>query len=274
MKLKTALSSLGLGLVLAAGNALSSATADEQIRIGGTGNALGTMHLLGAAFTRHNPAIKVLVLDSIGSSGAIKAVPKGAIDIGVTSRALSDEEIASGIVASEYARSPTVFAVSSRATVTAITRAQLVDIYRGKLTHWPDGTPIRPVLRQPGDDNTKQVKALSPAIEQAVNAAEKLPGFAFAVTDTEAADKTEQIPGALGVAALALIVSEARSLRALTLDGVEPTPENAAAGHYPIAKRFFLVTRPSPSAAVSEFTAFVRSPEGRRILTRTGHWLP
>ena len=252
----------------------SSTVSADEIKIGGTGNALGTMRLLGDAFSKKYPNVKVNVLSSLGSSGALKAVPKGAIDIGLTSRALSDEERSTGIQAIEYARSPTVIAVSTQSRVTDITREQIADIYSGKLTSWPDGTPIRPVLRQPGDDNTKQIRSLSPAIDKALSLAEQRPGLAFATTDQEAAEKIESIPGALGVTTVALIKSESRSLRALRLDNIEPSVSNGASELYPIVKVFFLITTPTPSPNVQQFIAFVRSPAGHDILTQTGHWSP
>ncbi len=260
--------------LLAIATLLAGAARAQEIVIGGTGNALGTMRLLGQAFVRAHPTMKVTVLDSIGSSGAAKAVPKGAIDLGLMARALTASEGASGLVATEYARSPTVFAVSSKAAVTGITRQQVADIYTGKLTQWPDGTQIRPVLRQPGDDNTIQIRALSPDIERALAIAEKRSGLPYAVIDQEAADKIEAIPGAIGVTTLALIKSEGRALQALKLDGIEPAPEQLASGAYPLVKHFFLVSLRQPSPAASEFAAFVQSAAGRAILTRTGHWVP
>lgn len=253
--------------------AASTATA-EEIKIGGTGNALGAMRLLAIAFGQQNPDVNVLVLPSLGSSGAIKAVPKGAIDIGLSSQPLTEDETARGAISVEYARTLLVFAVPMASEVTAITTDQLVDIYSGKLLNWPDGSFIHPVLRQPGDDNTRQVRNISPVMENALSVVEQRQGIPFAMTDQEAADKIESIPGALGVTTLALIISENRQLRALTLDDVEPTVTNAASGSYPHHKRLFLITLLKPSAAVQRFTAFIQSSAGREILTRTGHWMP
>lgn len=253
---------------------MAGTAAATEIKIGGTGNALGTMQLLGDAYSRKHPDVKVTVLRSLGSSGALLAVPERVIDIGLSSRTLTDEERSKGLVAIEYARTPTVLAVAPKTKVTSLTREQLVDIYTGKLAQWPDGIMIRPVLRQPGDDNTRQLKVLSPGIAQALVVAEKRPGLPYAMTDQEAAEKIESVPGAIGVSTLALILSEGRQIRSLPLDGVEPTVKNAASGRYPMVKAFFFITQSTPSPAVQQFISFVRSPAGRDILTQTGHWLP
>jgi phosphate transport system substrate-binding protein len=245
-----------------------------EIRIGGTGNALGTIRLLAEAYMQQQSQTKVVVLPSVGTSGAIKAVPKGAIEIGLSSRTLTEEEAKSGISTTEYAQSPTVLAVHKDVKASSITTDQLIDIYSGKLSTWPDGARIRPVLRQPGDDNTRQLRSLSPEVEKAIAVAEQRPGALFAVIDQEAADKMESVPGGLGVTTVALIQSEKRSLRALVLDGVEPTPANAKSGRYPLIKHFHFVLPKEPAPEVQAFVSFVKSPQGRKILEQTGHTLP
>jgi phosphate transport system substrate-binding protein len=63
-------------------------------------------------------------------------------------------------------------------------------------------------------------------------------------------------------------------LRALTLNGVEPTVSNLASGTYPQVTPFFLITRFDQSAAVKRFIVFMQSPAGREILIRAGNWIP
>ena len=246
----------------------------SEIRIGGTGNALGTMYLLGEAFSKSYPDTKVTILPSIGTSGAIKAAAKGSIEIGLSSRQLTGEESGTGLVSVEYATSPTVFAVHTKNKTTTLSRQQIADIFNGKMTSWSDGTTIRPILRQPGDDNTRQVKGLSAEIEKSLLVAEQRQGMAFAVTDQEAADKIETIQGGVGVSTLALILSEKRNLRALAIDNVEPTPQNAISGRYPLLKRFYLVLPKEVPPATRDFVAFVKSPEGKKILEQSGHAIP
>lgn len=250
-----------------------AATAADEIKIGGNGNSLGTMRLLADAFDKQNPDMKVTVLPSIGTSGAIKAVPKGALDIGLSSRPLTEEERKLGAISIEYARTVLVFAVATKTKVSELTLDQIADIYGGKMVNWPDGSQIRPVMRQTGDDNSRQIKNISPALDKALSAAEQRPGMPFATNDQEAVDKTESVPGALVVTTLSQINSEHRTLRALTLDGVEPTVSNAVSGKYPYIRRLFLITQPDPSAVVKRFIAFIQSPAGREILIHAGNWI-
>tara|TARA_R110001592_G_scaffold62332_4_gene190693 strand:+ start:4466 stop:5305 length:840 start_codon:yes stop_codon:yes gene_type:complete len=243
----------------------------EKITIGGTGGALGTMTLMAQAYHKLNPEIKVIVLPSIGSSGGIKAISNAAIDIGLSSRPLKKSESITGIKSVEYARSLTIIAVSSQSNIYDISINQLVDIYTGKLLNWPDGMLIRPILRQPGDDNTKQLKALSPSLKVAVEIADNRPGLLFAATDQETVDKIEKTPGSFGVTSLALIISENRPLRALTLDGVAATPDAISSGLYPMVNHFYLILPVVIEPHILDFITFIKSADGAAILVQNGH---
>jgi phosphate transport system substrate-binding protein len=248
--------------------------AADPIKIGGSGSALGTIRLLANAFARQDPEFNATTVPSLGSSGSIKALVAGAIGLAVISRPMRDDERKLGLTELEYGRTPFVFAVSTRSKVTAITFRQLADIYAGKLVSWPDGGPIRIVLRPASDIDTDMVKSLSPEVRQALAVAEQRPGVAFSVTDQDAANDIEKIAGAIGPSSLALLLSEKRPLRPLKLDGMEPTPKNIASGAYRYYKRLFLVTGAKQPAAAQRFATFIQSPAGRKILAQTGHWVP
>jgi len=261
-------------IVLALLLGFSTGAAAEEFRIGGTGAALGTMRLLADEFSAGNPDIRVTIVPSLGSGGSIKAVVAGAIGLAVTSRAMNESERKLGAVEMEYARTPFVFAVSTKSTVTAISSRELADIYAGKMATWADGSPVRIVLRPASDIETEMLRNISPEIRRGLVAAEARPGVQFSVSDQDAANDLEKIPGAIGPSSLSLIVSEKRALRALKLDGREPTSANAASGAYPYFKRLFIVTGTKRSATVDRFVAFVQSSAGRKILASNGQWIP
>lgn len=246
----------------------------EGLKIGGSGAALGTMRLLANEFRVGNPDIVFTTLPSLGSGGGIKAVLDEAIGLAVTSRPLDEAERKRGAVETEYARTPFVFAVSAQSSVTAITLTELADIYAGKMVAWADGSPVRIVLRPVSEIDTEIVKNMSADMRRALPAAYARAGVRLSVNDQDAANDLERIAGAIGPSTLALIVSEKRALRALTLDGMAPTPMNAAAGAYPYYKRLFFVTGARRPPAVERFMAFVQSPAGRKILVANRHWIP
>lgn len=261
-----------VGCALWALSAVASAEA-QDIRIGGTGAALGTMQLLAQAYAKTSPEARITVLPSMGSGGGIKALLAGAIQIGVSSRPLGDSESGAGAVAVEYGRTPFVFATAASSKISGITTQNLVDFYAGKVDEWPDGSKLRLVLRPIGDADSETIKSMSPAMREAKTAAEQRKGMAFTVTDQEAASAIEKVPGALGPSTLALLLSEKRALKALALDGVAPSAQTIANGSYPLHRQLLIVTGPKTPPEAQAFVAFVRSAAGRELLQQTGHWV-
>jgi phosphate transport system substrate-binding protein len=262
-------------LAACAAFALTGAFAAQaaEIKIGGTGAALGTMQVAAKAFAAGHPETKFTVLPSLGSGGGIKALLAGAVELAVSSRPLSEAEIRAGAVGVEYGRTPFVFATAATNRATGITTQNLVDFYAGTLDQWPDGTKLRLVLRPIGDSDSETIKNMSAAMREAKSAAEQRKGMVFTVTDQDTANGIESIAGALGPSTLALILSEKRPLKALALDGVVPSPQSLANGSYPLARSLWIVTGPKTPAEGQAFIGFLRSPEGRELLRQTGHWV-
>ena len=247
----------------------SRSAAAEAIRISGTGGAMETMRILGEAFRKNNPGIRVEILPGMGSSGSVKAVLAGRLDIGLSGRSLNGEERDQGAVETRYAKTPFVFAVNRTLKITGMTLESVAGIYAGK-RDWEGGKRIRVVLRPPEDSDIAVLKSMSPAMSAAVDIAFRRKGMIVATTDHDAADAIETVPGAFGGTTLSLVLSEKRALRVLALDGVVPSVRTMADRSYPYSKTFFMVTRKNPSAAVRRFVDFVRSPAGSAILSKNG----
>lgn len=252
---------------------LATSAQAEEIKIGGTGAALGTMQQLAQAYTRTHKEASIKVMPSMGSGGGIKAVLAGAIQIGVSSRPLSEAESQAGATAVEYGRTAFVFATAATHAATGITTQNLVDFYAGKVDQWPDGSKVRLILRPIGDSDSETIKAISPAMRDAKSAAEQRKGMVFTVTDQETATAIEKVAGSLGPTTLALLLSEKRPLKALSLDGVVPSAQNIANGSYPLFKQLRIVTGPKTPPEAQAFIGWVLSPAGREILQQTGHWV-
>ncbi len=246
----------------------------ETLRISGTGDGLGIMTLLAEAFVRENPGQQVKVLQSVGSSGAIKGIQQQRLEIGVTSGPLKPEQRDQGLSATRFCATPIVFVVRPEQRVKALSLQQIADLFSGRTNNWPDGTLVRPIMRRLGESSFEKAMSLSPALDAAIKAAEQRGGLPYANSDQEMADLMERIPGAIGISTLGMMLSEKRAVVPLALDKVAPTPENAAKGLYPIAKQHYLITRENPSEAVSRFKAFVHSAPAQAILRAHGYWIP
>jgi phosphate transport system substrate-binding protein len=61
------------------------------------------------------------------------------------------------------------------------------------------------------------------------------------------------------------------SVKAISIDGVEPTPENAASGAYPIVRPLNMVTNGEPDGLVRAFIDFVYSADGQAIVVQEGY---
>jgi phosphate transport system substrate-binding protein len=226
------------------------------------------MRLLGSAFAKTRPGVEVVVLPSLGSSGGIRALLADKIDIAVSTSPVKDP--GGQLVAWDYARTPLVFATHHDTPVGGITRHELAQAYAGSLTAWPDGTRLRVVLRPVVEYDMGVVRALSPEMDNAVEAATGR-DLLVATTDQDNAAALEEIRGSLGMISLGQMLTEGRRLKPLALDGIEGTVDALRAGRYPHAKTLALVTKPQPSPLAEAFLRFVRSVEGLRILAASGH---
>lgn len=243
----------------------------DALRASGTGTALGAMRHLAAAFERASGGDRLVLLPSIGSSGAVKAVANGALDLGFVGRALEPGEKALGLVALPYARTPLVFVTGPRSGVSRITSAEVARIYRGELATWPSGERVRLILRPRMDADTLLLRRISAEMAAAVDAALGREGMLMAATNQECNEMAAKTPGAFAPSSLTQISTEGLRLTPLTLNGVAPTPANVASGAYPLAKELLVVVRASPGPAIRRFLAFLASPGGRKILEETGN---
>jgi len=238
----------------------------------GTGASVGAMQLMAKAFQKKHPGVTVQVLPSIGSTGGIKAVQEGKIDIGLSSRLLKPEERNDGIIEEPYGRTVFIFGVQDSNPIKGFTLAEIEEIYAGKRKTWSDGTPIRLILRPLGDAYTTYLSSINPGLKSSSEKAHFIPGVYVGNTDQEAAMQIEKTPGSFGTTSSSLVATEKRKIKALSVDGVAPTLSNVSTGKYSYAMALSLVyKRDKYKGAVKDFMEFVFSREGKKILSDNGH---
>jgi phosphate transport system substrate-binding protein len=232
-----------------------------ELLAGGTGAGLGPAQRL----LEGTP--KLRFVPNLGTSGGLKAVAAGAIDLALSARRLNDAEKAQGLVEREFFSTPVVFAVHADVPLRRATLAELVALYAGRTPQWSSGAPVRLVLRPETDSDSRFLAALSPAMAEAQAAARARPGAHVATTDADATEALARINGSLGLTTLGLVRADNRGLRVLELDGVMPDAQTLATKRYPHGKTIYWVTRGEPApAALAVLQATTTRPARQSLL--------
>lgn len=230
------------------------------------------MALVAKGFEKANQNVKVMVIfPSLGSGGGIKAVAKGLIDIGLSSRSLREEELKLGLSSIKTSKTPSVFVTRKDVPISGLSTGEIAKIYRRETATWPDGKRIRLVLRPKTEIDMLLVKKISPEMSHAVDTALTREGMLVAMTDQDCLDLLAKTPGGLAVSTLTQLVTEKHPLKILSFNGVTPSIETFVDGTYPLFRELYLITKKEPSGLVRKYIDFVRSSPGRKILEEAGN---
>lgn len=250
----------------------ASASSKETLIITGTGTSIGTMELMANAFQKKHLDVIVRVLPSIGSTGGIKAVNDDKIDIGLSYRPLKPEERSAKISEEPYARTAFIFGVQDSNPTQGFTLAEIEEIYAGKRKTWPDGTPIRLILRPVSDGFSAYLSGINSGLKSASEKVRSIPGIFVGNTDQEAAMQIEKTPGSFGTTSSSLVASEKRKIKALSIAGIAPTLSNVSTGKYPYTLTLsFVYKKDKYKGTVKDFIEFVYSREGQKLLSDNSH---
>ena len=258
----------GLTVALLMLPALSLAT--ETLTINGSGSALDMMKPMIAAYQKSNKEVRIIMDKPLGSSGAVKALLAGALDMVLSSKPLKPEEEARGARLQLYGKTPLVMIAEKNVPAANITTKELEDIYAGENTYWPKGNVIRLILRPSEDVDSKILGALSPGMANAMKTAKSRPGMIIAVTDPEAYTTVAKTSGALGAAGMTSLITEKLAVKSLTLNGVAASPQTLASGAYPLSKEISIVTTSKATPAAHKLISFMLSAQGRAIAAKSG----
>ncbi|QDG79051.1 PstS family phosphate ABC transporter substrate-binding protein [Labrenzia sp. PHM005] len=247
-----------------------NAEPSETLIAGGTGSGLEIIRLLAEAYSQQAPSEKIKVVPSLGSGGGIKAVLKGKLSFSVSARALKDKEIAAGAISYEIAKTPMVFLTQAENPVDAVNLELLTKVYSGQSATWPDGMPVRVVMRPLKESDTKFLRGLSAEIDQGIVDMVSQDKAFVATNDQQNAEALENVSGSLGFASYGQILSEKRKLKHLTFQGRNDVLADLKAGDYPYVKTLRLVLMGQADPAVTAFCDFVRSAKGAEVLEKNG----
>ncbi|NUM52038.1 MAG: phosphate ABC transporter substrate-binding protein [Candidatus Hydrogenedentes bacterium] len=199
-----------------------------------------------------------------GSTAGLQAVANQLADIGMCSRSLTEDE-EKQFSGTTIARDGLAIVVNPGNPVTELTTDQLRALFSGSIRSWKDvggeDGPVRPITREEGSGTRESFTHLVMGKERISRAALTQESNG-AVKELVKGD-----PAAIGYMSLGLVGSE---LKAIKVDGVEPTGENVIADQYKLARPFLFITEGTLRPEAQRFMDYVLSPEGQRTLESEG----
>ncbi|MEA1894158.1 MAG: phosphate ABC transporter substrate-binding protein [Euryarchaeota archaeon] len=242
-----------------------------KLQVAGSTTILPIAEECARIFMENNPGSKVYVSGG-GSSHGVKAVADGTINIGDASRDMLDSERASypDLVTHAIAKDGVAIVVHPESPVNGLTMQELQSIYTGKITNWKDvgyeDAAIMVVSREEGSGTRD-------CFEQAVLASIKEEITDHAIIQDSNGKMRTTVAGnkhAIGFLSLGYVDSD---IRAVSLNGTNPTIENIQSGDYAISRTLWMITKGEPDADEQAFLDFVLSEDGQGIVSEV-HFIP
>jgi len=259
--------------------AATAVFAAGRLRVNGS-TTVNPVATEAAEILRAGKHLDITVDTQGGSSGGIAGVGDGSIEVGMSSKPLSEDDRKKypsvAFVATEIGRDAVALVVSAdvwNGGVHALSRAQIKDIYEQRITNWKQvGGPDRPIVffnKEPGR-GTWEVFAHwvygDPKAAPAVSHRE-------VGGNEETRTKVASTRGAISQLSSAWATGNVHPLSIRLDDGavVEPNAANIASGRYPMARPLFFITNGPPRGDAKTLIDYVLSPVGQELLHKHGY---
>ena len=220
---------------------------------------------LSESFMAQNSGVTVNY-NPTGSGSGITAVQEGTCDIGLSSRALKDEEKSAGLKETVLAYDGIAIIVHPDNPVSDLSVEQIAKLYTGEITNWKDvgGSDAEVVLigREAASGTRDGFESIT-GTKDACQYRQELTSTGDVITTVS------QNPDAIGYASLAALKD---NVKALTVGGVAPTEDTVKDGSYVIQRPFVLVTKTGAklSENAQKFFDFALSAEAAQYITTAG----
>ena len=219
---------------------------------------------LGEAF-QNNTGIS-FSYNPTGSGSGIQAVQEGRCDIGLSSRALKDDEKAAGLTETVLAYDGIAIIVHPDNALTDIDLETISKIYTGEITNWKElggeDAEIVVIGREAGSGTRDGFETIT-GTKDACKYRQELTSTGDVITTVS------QNPAAIGYASLA---SVKKTVKVLNVGGVTPSEESIKDGSYVVQRPFVLVTKTDAklSDAAQLFFDYVTSADAGEIISAAG----
>ncbi len=247
------------------------AIAGEQLVITGSTTVLPIAQFCAEEYMNAHEDADITVRGG-GSGVGIAALIDGQCDIADASREIKTREIATarekGIEPMDHVVALDAIAaiVHPDVPVDNLTIDQIKDIYTGKITSWKTlGGPNKPIVVASRDVSSGTFEIF----KEKVLSGDAVDESALKLASNQAVATTiASTPNSIGYIGLGYLTDK---VKAVEIEGVEPTVENAQSEEYPIVRGLHMYTNGEPKGTAKAFIDYVMSEEGQAIVAELGY---
>ncbi|HIY32225.1 MAG TPA: phosphate ABC transporter substrate-binding protein [Candidatus Evtepia faecavium] len=244
-----------------------TSTLSGAVATNGSTSMEEVMGVLMEQFKNDNPDVSV-TYDPTGSGTGIEAAANGTADIGLSSRALTEEETASGLVGTEVALDGIAVIVNADSPVADLSVEQIAQIFTGEITDWSevggDAGEIACIGREANSGTRDGFESITET-EDACVLSQELNSTGAVIQAVSSS------PNAIGYASLSAVEGQ-EGIKAITVGGVACTEETVKDGTYEIQRPFVFVTKEGAalSEAAQAFFDFATSADASELIAGAG----
>lgn len=236
-----------------------------KITISGSTSVQPLAQVLADEFSIENPDIEVDV-QAGGSSTGIKNVNTNVADVGNSSRGLKEEEKAWGLDEHKIAIDGIAVVLNPKNSIDYLSKDDVVKIFTGEITNWKD---VGGVDREIIVVSREEGSGTRGAFEEILKIEGKVRKDALISNENGVVKATvSSKEDAIGYMSLGYID---QSVKAVKVDGFEPSIENIKSGNYSISRPFLMLTKGEIKPQVKAFLDFILSENGQKIVEEEGY---
>ena len=243
----------------------TTADLSGAVATGGSTSVEKVIGALSEAFMEANPGVDV-TYDPTGSSAGVTGAADGTLDIGLSSRALKEEEISKGLKETTFALDGIAIVVNTENTATDLSLEQIAGLATGEITNWSEvGGPDAPVVligREAGSGTRDGFESIV-GVEDKCAYEQELTSTGAVLAGVAAN------PNAFGYVSLASVDD---TVKMVTVDGVAASEETVKDGSYKIQRPFVFATKEGEelSAQAQAFYDFALSEDAAELIAAAG----
>ena len=261
-----------LAAITALAAVVGTATAQEKIVIDGSTTVGPIAKAFAEYYMAAHPDMNVTVSES-GSGNGAKSMMNGTCDVAIMSRPMKDSEFKA---AAEKGIQPVAHVVSLDGLpilvhpsnpVQDLTVEQVRKIYLGEISNWKQvGGPDKEIVTISRDTNSGTYETFAKLVmaKQKIHESCEYVGSNGAIRQ-----RVQSTPAAIGYAGLGFVD---KTVKALNINGIYPSPETVQSGEYPVARPLFMYTNKYPKlgSILYQYMTIHLTEDGQEMVEEIG----